>query len=176
MTVCGRGLFQADDGFGQLACKVVLVELAEHLFQLTSSAGGFDSLFHDFSNLSLDKKGRDRYNIGVARPGGCVGLCTVRTLDSGRCMGLFFSGDAQAGAGDRFAVLVIQVRSHSLDGFAVQSGAGEIRQADFVAAYFQIVGGALSQCLADLDLQLFLLSLCGLDQLGGLLVLLDKGQ
>ena len=90
-------------------------------------------------------------------------------------MGLFL-GDAQAGAGDCFAVLVIQVRSHSLDGFAVQSGAGEIRQADFVAAYFQIVGGALSQCLADLDLQLFLFSLCGLDQLGGLLVLLDKGQ
>lgn len=70
MTIGGRGLFQADDGLGQLACKAVLVELAEHLFQLTSSAGGFDSLFHDFSNLSLDKKGRDRYNIGVARPGG----------------------------------------------------------------------------------------------------------
>ena len=91
-------------------------------------------------------------------------------------MGLFFSGDAQAGAGNRFAVLVVQVRSHSLDGFTVQSGAGEIGQTDFMAAYFQIVGGALSQCLADLDLQLFLLSLCGLDQLGGLLVLLDKGQ
>ena len=73
-------------------------------------------------------------------------------------MGLF-SGDAQAGAGDRFAVLVVQVRSHSLDGFAVEPGAGEIRQADFVAAYFQIVGGELSQCLADLDLQLFLFSL-----------------
>ena len=42
--------------------------------------------------------------------------------------------------------------------------------------YFQIVGGALSQCLADLDLQLFLFSLCSLDQLGGLLVLFDKGQ
>lgn len=90
MTIGGRGLFQADDGLGQLACKVVLVELAEHLFQLTSSAGGFDSLFHDFSNLSLDKKGRDRYNIGVARPGGCVGLCTAQTLDGRRCMGLFF--------------------------------------------------------------------------------------
>ena len=48
MTIGGRGLFQADDGLGQLACKVVLVELAEHLFQLTGSAGGFDSLFHDF--------------------------------------------------------------------------------------------------------------------------------
>ena len=47
---------------------------------------------------------------------------------------------------------------------------------DFVAAYFQIVGGALSQCLADLGFQLFLFSLCSLDQLGGLLVLLDKGQ
>ena len=176
MTIGGRGLFQADDGLGQLACKVVLVELAEHLFQLTSSAGGFDSLFHDFSNLSLDKKGRDRYNIGVARPGGCVGLCTAQTLVGGRCMGLFFSGDAQSGAGDRFAVLVVQVRSYGLDGFTVQSSAGEIGQADFVAAYFQIVGGALSQCLADLDLQLFLFSLCGLDQLGGLLVLLDKGQ
>ena len=56
MTIGGRGLFQADDGLGQLACKVVLVEFPEHLFQLTSSAGGFDSLFHDFSNLSLDKK------------------------------------------------------------------------------------------------------------------------
>ena len=94
MTVCGRGLFQAYDGLWQLACKVVLVELAEHLFQLTSSAGGFDSLFHDFSNLSLDKKGRDRYNIGVARPGGCVGLCTTSTLVGGRCMGLF-SGDVR---------------------------------------------------------------------------------
>ena len=86
------------------------------------------------------------------------------------------SGDAQAGAGDRFAVLVVQVGSYGFDGFAVQSGAGEIGQADFVTAYFQIVGGALSQCLADLDLQLLLFSLCGLDQLGGLLVLLDKGQ
>ena len=94
MTVCGRGLFQADDGLGQLACKVVLVELAEHLFQLTGSAGGFDSLFHDFSNLSLDKKGRDRYNIGVARPGGCVGLYTAQTLEGERCMGLF-SGDVR---------------------------------------------------------------------------------
>ena len=125
MTIGGRGLFQADDGLGQLACKIVLVEFPEHLFQLTSSAGGFDSLFHDFSNLSLDKKGRDRYNIGVARPGGCSGLYTTQTLDGGRCMGLF-SGDAQAGAGDRFAVLVIQVRGYGLDGFAVQSGAGEI--------------------------------------------------
>ena len=86
------------------------------------------------------------------------------------------SGDAQAGAGDRFAVLIVQVRGYGFDGFAVESGAGEIGQADFVAAYFQIVGGALSQCLADLDLQLLLFSLCGLDQLGGLLVLLDKGQ
>ena len=176
MTIGGRGLFQADDGLGQLACKVVLVELAEHLFQLTSSAGGFDSLFHDFSNLSLDKKGRDRYNIGVARPGGCVGLCTAQTLVRERCMGLFFSGDAQAGAGDRFAVLVVQVGRYGLDGFAVKPGAGEIRQADFVAAYFQIVGGALSQCFANLDLQLFLFGLRGLNQLGGLLILLDKGQ
>lgn len=94
MTIGGRGLFQADDGLRQLACKVVLVELAEHLFQLTSSAGGFDSLFHDFSNLSLDKKGRDRYNIDVARPGGCVGLCTAQTLVGRRCMGLF-SGDVR---------------------------------------------------------------------------------
>ena len=94
MTVGGRGLFQADDGLGQLACKVVLVELAEHLFQLTGSAGGFDSLFHDFSNLSLDKKGRDRYNIGVARPGGCCGLCTAQTLVGECCMGLF-SGDVR---------------------------------------------------------------------------------
>ena len=90
-------------------------------------------------------------------------------------MGLF-SGDAQAGAGDRFAVLIVQVRGYGFDGFAVKSGAGEIRQADFVAAYLQIVGGALSQCLADLDLQLLLFSLCGLDQLGGFLLLLDKGQ
>ncbi len=86
------------------------------------------------------------------------------------------SGDAQAGAGDRFAVLVVQVGSYGLDGFAVKPGAGEIGQTDFVATYFQIVGGALCQCLADLDLQLLLFSLCGLDQLGGLLVLLDKGQ
>jgi len=93
-TVCRRGLFQADDELGQLACKVVLVELAEHLFQLTGSARGFDSLFHDFSNLSLDKKGRDRYNIGVARPGGRSGLYTVQTLDGECCMGLF-SGDVR---------------------------------------------------------------------------------
>ena len=44
-------------------------------------------------------------------------------------MGLF-SGDAQAGAGDRFAVLVVQVGCYGLDGFAVQSGAGEIGQAE----------------------------------------------
>ena len=102
-----------------------------------------------------------------------------RQLWTGGAVWGFFrvmSGDAQAGAGDRFAVLVVQVGRYGLDGFAVQSGAGEIGQADFVAAYFQIVGGALSQCLADLDLQLLLLSLCGLDQLGGLFVLLDKGQ
>ena len=94
MTIGGRDLFQADDGLGQLACKVVLVELAEHLFQLTGSAGGFDSLFHDFSNLSLDKKGRDRYNIDVARPGGCVGLYTTSALVGRRCM-VFFSGDVR---------------------------------------------------------------------------------
>ena len=95
MTIGGRGLFQADDGLGQLACKIVLVEFAEHLFQLTSSAGGFDSLFHGFSVLSLDKKGRDGYDIGVARPGGCVGLCTAQTLDGRCCMGLFFLGDVR---------------------------------------------------------------------------------
>ena len=76
------------------------------------------------------------------------------------------SGDAQAGAGDRFAVLVVQVGRYGLDGLTVKSGAGEIGQADFVVAYFQIVGGTLSQCLADLDLQLFLFSLCGFNQLG----------
>lgn len=75
-------------------------------------------------------------------------------------MGLFFSGDAQAGAGDRFAVLVVQVGCYGLDGLTVKPCAGEIGQVDFVAAYFQIVGGALSQCLADLDLQLFLGSAC----------------
>lgn len=93
-------------------------------------------------------------------------------------MGLFWvmSGDAQMGAGDRFAVLVVQVGRYGLDGLTVKSGAGEIGQADFVAAYFQIVGGTLSQCLADLDLQLFLFGLCSLNQLGGLFVLLDKGQ
>ena len=94
VTIRGWGLFQADDGLGQLACKVVLVELAEHLFQLIGSAGGFDSLFHDFSNLSLDKKGRDRYNIDVARPGGCVGLYTTSALVGERCMGLFL-GDVR---------------------------------------------------------------------------------
>ena len=65
MTIGGRGLFQADDGLGQFACKVMPVELAEHLFQLTSSAGGFDSLFHDFSNLSLDKKGREGMSLNA---------------------------------------------------------------------------------------------------------------
>ena len=83
VTVCGGGLFQADDGFGQLACKVVLVQFAEHLFQLTSSAGGFDSLFHDFRTFLLDKKGRDRYNIGVARPGGCT--TALYSANFGRC-------------------------------------------------------------------------------------------
>ena len=57
-------------------------------------------------------------------------------------MGLFFSGDAQTGAGDRFAVLVVQVGRYGLDGFAVEPGVGEIGQADFVAAHFQIIGGA----------------------------------
>ena len=46
------------------------------------------------------------------------------------------SGDAQTGAGDRFAVLVVQVGCYGLDGFAVEPGAGKIRQADFVATYF----------------------------------------
>ena len=90
MTVGGRGLFQADDGLGQLACKVVLVEFPEHLFQLTSSAGGFDSLFHDFSNLSLDKKGRDRYNIGVARPGGCTAALYSANFGRRVLYGAFF--------------------------------------------------------------------------------------
>ena len=90
MTIGGRGLFQGYYRLRQRAVEVVLVEFAEHLFQLTGSAGGFDRLFHGFSVLSLDKKGRDGYNIGVARPGGCVGLCTAQTLDGRRCMGLFF--------------------------------------------------------------------------------------
>ena len=90
VTIGGRGLFQADDGLGQLACKVVLVELAEHLFQLTSSAGGFDSLFHDFSNLSLDKKGRDRYNIGVARPGGWLRALYSANFGRWALYGAFF--------------------------------------------------------------------------------------
>ena len=90
MTIGGRGLFQADDGLGQLACKVVLVELAEHLFQLTGSAGGFDSLFHDFSYLSLDKKGRDRYNIGVARPGGWLRALYSANFGQGALYGAFF--------------------------------------------------------------------------------------
>ena len=89
MTIGGRGLFQADDGLGQLACKVVLVELADHLFQLTSSARGFDSLFHDFSNLSLDKKGQDRYNIGVARPGGCTAALYNANFGQGALYGAF---------------------------------------------------------------------------------------
>ena len=90
MTVCGRGLFQGYYRLRQRTVEVVLVEFTEHLFQLTGSAGSFDSLFHDFSVLSLDKKGRDRYNIGVARPGGCSGLYTTQTLVRERCMGLFF--------------------------------------------------------------------------------------
>lgn len=49
-----------------------------------------------------------------------------RKLWSGSAVwGFSFSGDAQAGAGDRFAVLVVQVGCYGLDGFAVQSGAGE---------------------------------------------------
>ena len=37
----------------------------------------------------------------------------------GAVWGFSFSGDAQTGAGDRFAVLVVQVGRYGLDGFAV---------------------------------------------------------
>ena len=88
----------------------------------------------------------------------------------------FFSSDGQAGAGDDFAVLLIQVGSYGFNGFAVEPGTGEVGQADFVIANFQLIGGTLCQCFPDLDLQLFLFGLCCFDQLGGLFVLLHKGQ
>ena len=58
------------------------------------------------NNLSLDKKGRDRYNSSTARPAGLLELCTVQTLVGGHCMGLFLV-DGQAGAGDDLTVFLV---------------------------------------------------------------------
>ena len=86
-------------------------------------------------------------------------------------MGLFLV-DGQSLACDGFAVLGVEVRGNRLDGLAVQSCAGEVRQADLVTANFQVVGGAFCKCFLDLGSECFLFSLCGLNQLGSFFVLL----
>ena len=68
----GRGrLFQSDDGLRQFAVVVMLVELPEHLFELACGTAGLMVLFM-VNDLSLDKKGRDRYTKDASRPGGLV--------------------------------------------------------------------------------------------------------
>ena len=99
----------------------------------------------------------------------------MQTLVGGRCMGLFLV-DGQALACDRLAILGVQVRGHRLDGFAVQSCAGKNGQSDLVTANFQVAGGALCKCFLNLGSECFLFGLCGLNQLGGFLVLLHKGK
>ena len=89
------------------------------------------------------------------------------------CKGLFLA-DGQALTGDDFRILGKQGRGNGLDGFAVQAGAGEVRQLDFMASYLQVVGIALGHLSFDLGLDSFLLSLCGFNQLGGLFVLDDE--
>ena len=89
------------------------------------------------------------------------------------CKGLFLV-DGQALTGDDFGILGKQSRGHGLDSFAVQAGAGKVRQLDFVASYLQVVGIALGHLSFDLGLDSFLLSLCGFNQLGGLFVLDDE--
>ena len=86
------------------------------------------------------------------------------------------SGDAQAGAGDRFAVLVVQVGRYGLDGFAVQSGAGEIGQVGLCGSLLPdswwsaqpVPRGSGSSAVPVQPVQP--------RSVGGLLVLLDKGQ
>lgn len=90
-------------------------------------------------------------------------------------MGLFLV-DGQALACDGFAVLGVQVRGNCLDGFAVQSCAGKVRQPDLVAPNFQVAGGALCECFLDLGSECFLFGLRCLNQLGGLFVLFHKGE
>lgn len=90
-------------------------------------------------------------------------------------MGLFLV-DGQALACDGFAVLGVQVRGNCLDGFAVQSCAGKVGQTNFVTAYLKIVCSALCKSFLDLGFERFLFGLCCLNQLGGFLVLLYKGE
>ena len=86
-------------------------------------------------------------------------------------MGLFLI-DGQPLACDGFAVLGVKVRSHRLDGLAVQSCAGKVGQADLVATNFQVAGRAFCKGFLDLGSKCFLLGLCCLNQLGGFFVLL----
>lgn len=137
VTIGGRGLFQADDGFRQGAVEIMLVEFAEHLFQLASGTGRFNGLFHDFLPFLLIKKAGTGIILLWPAPAGVWKLCTAQTLVGGRCMGLF-SGNGQAGADD---------------GLAVKPGAREVGQTDFVTAHFQIIGCTLCQRFPDLDLQ-----------------------
>ena len=89
------------------------------------------------------------------------------------CKGLFLV-DGQALTCDDFRILGKQSRGHGLDSFAVQAGAGEVRQLDFVTTYLQVTGIALGHLSFDLGLDGFLLSLCGFNQLCGLFVLDDE--
>ena len=89
------------------------------------------------------------------------------------CKGLFLV-DGQALACNDLGILGKQGRGNGLDGFAVQAGAGEVRQFDFVAPYLQVIGIALGHLSFDLCLDSFLLSLCGFNQLCGLFVLNDE--
>ena len=89
------------------------------------------------------------------------------------CKGLFLV-DGQALACNDLGILGKQGGGNSLDDFAVQTGAGEVGQFDFVSSYLQVVGIALCHLSFDLGLDSFLLSLCGFNQLGGLFVLDDE--
>ena len=73
-------LKKTPSAYGHITCSKVWQAGGENKYEINISSATLDrpieetasTLLHDFSNLSLDKKGRDRYNIGVARPGGCT--------------------------------------------------------------------------------------------------------
>ena len=119
----------------------------------------------------------------INKPGGCIlylqpapaGVWKSFTTRFGRCCcnGLFLV-DGQALACNDFGILGEQSRGHGLDSFAVQAGAGEVRQLDFMASYLQVAGIALGHFSFDLGLDSLLLGLGGLNQLGGLFVLDDE--
>jgi len=86
-------------------------------------------------------------------------------------MGLFLV-DGQALACDGFAVLGVQVRGNCLDGFAVQSGAGEMRAFPLLILLLTF----LIHLNRRLGFERFLFGLCCLNQLGSFLVQLYKGE